>query len=121
MHRYPGAREFVWTLVTPDGPQRFDVSGPLESDDGDVLTAWALAGRGIILKPVFEIADHLASRRARPGRRGHAPPADVSLACLYPHKRLQDPKSRLFIDFMVAACKRELAGILARLPAAPAA
>ena len=61
MHRYPGAREFVWTLVTPDGPQRFEVGGSLESDDGDVLTAWALAGRGIMLKPAFEIAAHLAS------------------------------------------------------------
>ena len=42
----------------------------------------------------------------------------VSLACLYPHKRLQDPKSRLFIDFMVAAIKRELAEILAPRTAA---
>ena len=75
LHRYPGAREFVWTLATPAGPQRFDVTGPLESDDGDVLTAWAIAGRGIILKPAFEIAEHLALGRARPGLRGHASPA----------------------------------------------
>ena len=119
MHRYPGAREFVWTLATPAGPQRFDVSGPLESDDGDVLTAWALSGRGIILKPAFEIADHLASGALVPVCED-TPPLPVSLACLYPHKRLQDPKSRLFIDFMVTAIKRELTGILARLPA-PAA
>ena len=115
LHRYPGAREFVWTLVTPDGPRRFEVTGPLESDDGDVLTAWALSGRGIILKPVFEIADHLASGELVPVAEDN-PPLDIPLACLYPHKRLQDPKSRLFIDFMVAACKRELARILARLP-----
>ena len=70
LHRYPGAREFVWTLATPDGPQRFEVQGPLESDDGDVLTAWALAGRGIILKPAFEIADHLASGALVPVVRG---------------------------------------------------
>ena len=71
LHRYPGAREFVWTLSTPDGPQRFEVQGPLESDDGDVLTAWALAGRGIVLKPAFEIADHLASGALVPVVRGH--------------------------------------------------
>ena len=69
--RFPGQREFVWTLRTPDGPRRFEVSGSYESDDGDVLTGWALAGRGIILKPVFEIADHLAQRRARRGRHRH--------------------------------------------------
>ena len=116
LHRYPGAREFYWTLATPAGPQRFDVSGPLESDDGDVLTAWAIAGRGIILKPAFEIAEHLASGALVPVCED-TPPLPVSLACLYPSKRLQDPKSRLFIDFMVAALKRDLARILA----APAA
>ena len=77
-----------------------------------MLTGWALAGRGIILKPVFEIAEHLASGALVPVAEAN-PPQDIQLACLYPHKRLQDPKSRLFIDYMVAACKRELAAILA--------
>lgn len=120
LHRYPGAREFVWTLITPDGPQRYEVSGSLESDDGDVLTAWALAGRGIILKPVFEIAEHLASGALVPVAE-QTPPQDIQLACLYPHKRLQDPKSRLFMDYMVAACRRELAAMLARLESPTAA
>lgn len=108
LHRYPGAREFVWTLATPDGPQRFEVAGPLESDDGDVLTGWALAGRGIALKPVFEVADALAGGTLVVVCE-ETPPYPVSLACLYPHKRLQDPKSRLFLDFMVAGLKRALA------------
>jgi len=112
MLRYPGAREFVWTLVTPSGPQRFDVTGPFESDDGDVLTGWALQGRGIILKPVFEIADHLASGDLVVVAEA-TPPQDVRLAALFPHKRLQDPKIRLFIDHMVSACKKALA----KLPA----
>ena len=110
LHRFPGTREFVWTLRTPDGPQRFDISGPLESDDGDVLTAWALAGRGIVLKPAFEIADHLAAGTLVPVVEDN-PPFPVSLACIFPHKRLQDPKSRLFIDYMVAVVKKALAAI----------
>ncbi len=116
LHRYPGAREFVWTLITAEGPRRFEVAGPLESDDGDVLTGWALAGRGIMLKPVFEIAEHLASGALVPVAEDN-PPQDIPLACIFPHKRLQDPKSRLFIDYMVAACKKSLAETLARLPA----
>ena len=116
LHRYPGAREFVWTLMTADGPQRFEVQGALESDDGDVLTGWALEGRGIILKPVFEIAEHLASGALVPVAEA-TPPGDVQLACLFPHKRLQDPKSRLFIDFTVAACKKSIGTVLAQLPA----
>ena len=85
-----------------------------------MLTAWALAGRGIILKPVFEIADHLAAGALVPVAE-RTPPQDIQLACLYPHKRLQDPKSRLFMEYMVAACRRELAAMLGRLESAPAA
>jgi DNA-binding transcriptional LysR family regulator len=64
--RFPGAKEFQWTLNTPEGLQKFNISGPFESDDGDVLTAWALDGHGIVLKPVFEVAGHLRAGRLVP-------------------------------------------------------
>ncbi|MFV2054770.1 LysR family transcriptional regulator [Aliiroseovarius sp. YM-037] len=97
--RYPGAPEFQWPLQTEDGVQRFTVSGPFESDDGDVLTGWALDGHGIILKPVFEIAEHLKSGALVPVLED-TPPIPIQMACLYTHRRRQDPKTRLFIDFM---------------------
>lgn len=106
--RFPGAREFQWTLVTPEGPHRYDVSGPFESDDGDVLTSWALEGRGIVLKPWFEVADHLRSGALVPVAQA-TPPLPVQLAVLIPHRRLRDPKTRLFTDFMITHCKAELA------------
>ena len=37
--RYPGAPEFQWPLKTKEGVQRIEVSGPLECDDGDILTS----------------------------------------------------------------------------------
>lgn len=111
--RYPGATEFRWPLITPEGPQRFDISGPLESDDGDVLTDWALAGRGIVLKPVFEVAEHLASG-ALVRVAEATPPVPVQLACLYPGRRLMDAKVRVFVDFMVARCREDLAARLAQ-------
>jgi DNA-binding transcriptional LysR family regulator len=112
--RFPGSLEFQWTLAMPSGPQRFEVGGTLESDDGDVLTGWALDGHGIVLKPVFEVADYLLSGALVPVLPA-TPPLDIQLACLFPHRRLQDPKSRLFIDFAVRTCRSELAGILGRL------
>ena len=105
--RFPGATEFRWVLQTPEGPQKFQVQGPFESDDGDVLTEWALAGRGIVNKPVFEIAEHLRSGALAPVAE-KTPPVPVQFACLYPHKRHQDPKIRLFIDYMVDGCKQAL-------------
>ena len=118
--RFPGATEFIWTLRTETGARRFEVAGPFDSDDGDVLTAWALEGRGIVLKPVFEVADHLASGALVPVAEAH-PPLDAQLACLYQHKRLQNPKSRLFIEYMVTACRKALAETLSDLDASPAA
>lgn len=97
--RYPGAPEFQWRLQTKDGPKRFRVTGRFECDDGDVLTDWALGGEGIALKPVFEVAEHLnAGTLVRVAEK--TPPVPVQMACLYTHRRRQDPKTRLFMEFM---------------------
>ena len=98
--RFPGAPEFRWSLQTADGPKRFKVAGRYESDDGDVLTDWALAGHGIAMKPAFEIAEHLASGRLVPVATA-TPPETIQMACLFAHRRLQDPKTRLFMEFMI--------------------
>lgn len=98
--RYPGAPEFQWRLQTDSGVQRFRVGGRFESDDGDVLTDWALTGQGVVLKPVFEVADHLRSGALVPVAQAN-PPEDIQMAFLFTHRRHQDPKTRLFIEFMV--------------------
>lgn len=98
--RYPGAPEFQWPLQTKDGTRRVTVSGPYESDHGEILTTWALEGNGIILKPVFEVSEHLQKGLLVPVLESE-PPLPIQLACLYMHRRKQDPKARLFIDFMV--------------------
>ncbi|WP_298917053.1 LysR family transcriptional regulator [uncultured Roseobacter sp.] len=98
--RFPGAREFQWELNTADGPRKFDVRGRFESDDGDVLTDWALAGAGIALKPLFEVAHHLESG-ALVRVVEETPPLPVLMACLYTHRRHQDPKARLFMEFVI--------------------
>lgn len=110
--RFPGAREFQWALVTPEGPRRFEISGPFESDDGDVLTAWALDGRGIVLKPVFEVAEHLRAGALVPVATA-TPPLPVQLTCLTQHRRLKDPKIRLFTDFIIARCRAAMSAAVA--------
>ena len=97
---FPGATEFQWPLITENGPKRFRVKGRYESDDGDVLTECALDGHGIALKPVFDISDHISSG-ALVVVGADTPPEPVQMACLYTHRRGQDPKSRLFMEFMV--------------------
>ena len=105
--RYPGAPEFQWPLEVDGTVKRFAVTGPFETDDGDVLTNWALDGHGIVLKPYFEIAEHLAAGTLVPVLT-HVPPVPVQLGCLYTHRRHQDPKTRLFIDHMAAHVAAQL-------------
>ncbi|WP_417586984.1 LysR substrate-binding domain-containing protein [Pararhodobacter oceanensis] len=105
--RFPGAKEFQWTLQTPDGYQKFDISGPFEIDDGDVLTQWALDGHGIVMKPLFEVAPHLRSGALVKVAEA-TPPLPVTLSILTPHRRLRDPKVQLFSDFIAQHCKRAL-------------
>jgi DNA-binding transcriptional LysR family regulator len=105
--RFPGAREFQWTLLTPDGPRKFEIAGPFESDDGDVLTGWALDGRGIVMKPEFEVAGHLRSGALVPVATA-TPPLPVQLSTLSQHRRLKDPKVQLFTDFMSNQIREDL-------------
>lgn len=112
--RFPGSQQYRWTLQTASGPVTLHVHGRLDTDDGDVLTAWALDGRGITLKPVFEVAAHLRSGALRPVLLD-TPPLAATLAVVYPHRRLLPSKVRLLSDFLVnglgPAVERETAGL----------
>lgn len=109
--RYPGSKEYYWTLQTPEGNRKLEIAGPYDSDDGDVLTQWALEGRGIINKPLFEVKAHLNDGTLVEILKD-TPPASVQLAAIYPHKRFQDPKVRLMIDFMAERCQRMIGKML---------
>lgn len=105
--RFPGAHEFRWNLKVGDQVKAFQVSGPFESDDGAVLTQWAIAGHGIVNKPVFEVAEHIASGTLVEVAR-QTPPEAVRMALLLPDRRLQDTKTKVFADYMTTACRRIL-------------
>jgi len=111
--RYPRSPEYFWTLMTADGPRKLEVAGRFDADDSDVLTAWALDGHGIVNKPRFDVAQHLRSG-ALVEILPDTPPEPTVFGCLYPHRKLQDPKIRLFVDYAVkhgmAAFRRIEAG-----------
>jgi DNA-binding transcriptional LysR family regulator len=108
--RFPGSKEYFWTFATHEGPLKLNVHGAFDADDGEVLTEWALAGAGIANRPRYEIAPHLASGALVPLLAG-TPPLPARFACLYPHRRLQDPKVQVFIPWMVERCRKRLRGL----------
>lgn len=99
--RFPRSPEYYWTLETDTGFRKFEVSGKYDADDSNVLLNWALDDRGIINKPLFEVSEHLRSGQlveVLPEAR----PMPSMFGCLYPHKKLQDPKIRLLVDFVAS-------------------
>jgi len=103
--RYPGAREFQWHLTTPEGQRKFEVKGPYDSDDGDVLTNWAIDGHGIVNKPRFEVEPYIRDGRLKV-ILSDTPPVPIQLAAVFPHRKFQDPKVRLLLDFVAERCQR---------------
>ena len=97
--RYPRSPEYYWVLETPEGPQKLLVNGKFDADDGDVLSAWAQEGRGIVNRPRYEVAAQLASGELVEVLP-QFPPIPSQFGVLTPHRRLQDPKVRLFADFI---------------------
>ena len=98
---FPGASEFQWQLLTKKGPKRNFVSEHYGSDEENVLTDRALAEHGIVLKPIFEIIDHLKADRLVQVAK-NTPPVAGHMACLFfPHRRRQNAKTRLFMEFMI--------------------
>ncbi len=106
--RFPRSPEYFWTLQTTAGLRKIEAKGRYDADDGDVLTQWALEGAGIANKPRFDVAQHLKSG-ALVEVLGDTPPLPASFGCLYPHRKLQDPKIRLFVDFVATESRQRIA------------
>ncbi|MFT3906870.1 MAG: LysR family transcriptional regulator [Steroidobacteraceae bacterium] len=98
--RFPGSKQFRWQLTGRDEPITLPVSGNFDADDGDVLTEWALQGAGVVMKPYWEVADHLRSGALELVLQKY-PPAPVNLVMLYPHRQLVSAKVKTFVDFMM--------------------
>ena len=116
MLRFPGSAQFRWPFPDRDNkPLLVAPSGGLDADDGDVLTDWALAGEGILLKPVFEVAEHLHAGslvRVLPEQ----PPLPTTLALLHPYGRTPPAKVKAFADLVTKEARSHIARRMALLP-----
>lgn len=116
MLRFPGSTQFRWPFPDRDGkPLLLAPSGGLDADDGDVLTDWALAGEGIVLKPVFEVAEHLRAG-ALVRVLAEQPPLPTTLALLHPYGRMPPAKVRAFADLVTKEARAHVARQMALLP-----
>ena len=106
--RFRGSQLFRWSFDFRGEATAVLVEGPLDADDGDVLTRWALDGLGLVMKPAFEVAQYLADGRLAEVLP-EARPQSVTLAELYPTRRMLPARARSFIERAVEELRRHLA------------
>ncbi|MEF8699717.1 MAG: LysR family transcriptional regulator [Candidatus Accumulibacter sp. UW25] len=92
-----------WTLrQTPAGEvTHCKVSGTFECNDGAVLHEWALAGKGLAWRSLWEVGDDLRRGHLVSLLDDHAAPA-VGIYAVFPQRRHLPLRVRLFIDQLKA-------------------
>jgi len=90
----------VWTFRGKDGREHaVRVSGPLHSNNGDLLAAAAVAGVGIASEPEFRLGPDLKAGRLVPILGSYTSPLGPIYA-VYPSRRYLSAKVRAFVDFL---------------------
>jgi DNA-binding transcriptional LysR family regulator len=91
-----------WTFMENNKIREVQVRGTLQTNNSEVMHGWALMGRGIGLKALWDIEDEL-----RDGRLVEvlAPFAHnvINLYAVYPSRTHLPPRVRVFIDFAIAS------------------
>jgi LysR family transcriptional activator of dmlA len=109
-------------LVVREHEQRFDtwalqkerdrsevrvrVAGPLSSNSGELVRDWCLAGRGIMLRSLWDIAPQLASGELVRVLPGYAMP-DADIHWLAPQQAQPPKRIRLLVDFLAERFRSE--------------
>jgi DNA-binding transcriptional LysR family regulator len=109
--RFPGSRQFRWSLTDRGTVREVAVSGHLDADDGDILTQWAIGGEGIVMKPAFEAAEHLRAGTLRLVLTDY-PPQPVTLVVLHAYQRMTPPKVQAFADALIDDARSHIAKAL---------
>ena len=97
--RFPGSKQYRWTLEAPDGPVTLRVSGNMDSNNGEALRDWCLAGYGLALKSLWEVGEDISAGRLIVVLPDF-PPLGYGIYALYPHSRFVPARVRFFIDFL---------------------
>ncbi|MEW6689502.1 MAG: LysR family transcriptional regulator [Pseudomonadota bacterium] len=98
-YEYLQARR-LWTFRDRDGRERaVRVSGPLHSNNGELLAAAAVQGVGIAFEPDFILAPDLGAGRLVPVLQAFAAPA-APIYAVYQSRRYLSAKVRAFVDFL---------------------
>lgn len=104
----PGQRFDHWRLQRSGEAQvhHVPVSGPLSSNSGELVRDWCLAGHGVMLRSLWDIAPQLASGELVRVLPGHAMP-DADIHWLAPYRPQTPRRIRLLTEFLAESFRKE--------------
>jgi DNA-binding transcriptional LysR family regulator len=88
-----------WQLLVDGEPQWIRVSGSLACNDGAVLHDWALAGRGLAWRSLWEVGEDLRAGRLCSVLDDFAAP-DNAIYAVFAQRRLLPLRVRAFVDYL---------------------
>lgn len=104
----PGQRFDHWRLQRGSDVQvhHVPVSGPLSSNSGELVRDWCLAGHGLMLRSLWDIAPQLASGELVRVLPTYTMP-DADIHWLAPYRAQSPRRIRLLVDFLVEQFSKE--------------
>ncbi|QGZ66705.1 LysR substrate-binding domain-containing protein [Paraburkholderia acidisoli] len=91
----------AWKLDVNGETQCVKVTGPLSTNHGEAAVQWALAGRGIVLRSVWDVQPLLESGQLRRVLPEATQPANVW--AVYPERLAQSAKVKVCVEWLAEA------------------
>lgn len=100
-----GPHEWRYTDATGHTGQ-VSLSGNFKADSGEILCRTALLGVGIVILPIFYVAEHLENRDLQIVLPGLVTAPKREIFAVFPPNRFQSTRLRLFVDHLVATSRQ---------------
>jgi LysR family transcriptional activator of dmlA len=88
----------IWHLDRDGAQESVRVSGPLSSNNGEIVLQWALDGRGVLLRSLWDVKPLLEQGRLMPVLADYSQSANVW--AVYPTRLANSGKLRACVEFL---------------------
>jgi LysR family transcriptional activator of dmlA len=88
----------VWRLQGPKGLETVKVSGPMASNNGEIVHQWAIDGHGVILRSTWDVDSSLRKGTLVKILPEYYQEADI--AAVYPRRLKESAKVRVCVEFL---------------------
>ncbi|CAG9175811.1 LysR substrate-binding domain-containing protein [Cupriavidus pinatubonensis] len=89
----------IWRLTGPEGDRNVKVGGRLSSNHGEIVTGWALAGHGVMLRSMWDVKADLEAGRLVQVLPDYRQDADIW--AVYPSRLSGSARLRACVEFFM--------------------